>query len=302
MESFFKELDKAYDVVSNSLHLKSDKKPEPMSSYSIGNLSRIEFMQEICKGTITHEELVKVEPSIYVELTGYQYPKYKIPTIESLLLLRKNRLTALNMLTDFIDGGTWYRGHYKDEFLRSYRLPVKQFALRTGHTEVSVRKLFSRASARLREMLGYDYISKIVYGDADTLKEAYSILFFANRDISQLFLRDVVGQVTRSPITEEYDLDELGDELAFLRLFNSTVVSNALKSLDLDKLCFILNTLEGSEPEQFKLKSSIIKEISLSRKAQLSLDAIGCVGLGSVNDCCDKLDTLVKSYRNSSKS
>ena len=177
------------------------------------------------------------------------------------------RRDLLNNLKSYILKGDYSSYSKKNIFLPNVYYGDEILAIKLDTTEASVRKIKSRFSRQLYELIGEDFLNKLKYGSKADLDELEFRLEFANSKTSSTnnFTMEFLSQVKNNALDlgTDYDIDNCKYELALLRWLNINRITDLLSGVDLDKITYIFNVMDGVKGS-YEDRLNIYKTLKMS--------------------------------------
>ena len=181
----------------------------------------------------------------------------------------KLRREALLEIENFINSGVWWTGKKAKEFIDNYKLGEEEYARQLNRPYKSVVVTFSRASAMIRNYIGFDCINKIVTATSE--KEIRDVIIkiktaestdVLERSVPSV-IRDKFSYVKKEPDESvDYTMEDLEKEIEFLRRHSVVTILREQERLDSKKLEYIIGILISKNGYDLDRKVELIKSIN----------------------------------------
>lgn len=178
--------------------------------------------------------------------------------------LSVERMECLVTLDRYIRSGKWWDSKRCDLLLSTFDLPASIAARRLGISEKGVRSNRSHASARLRRMIGDNFVLKVLRGtDAeffdcrDTLNVLLLGVTSKTNLLSPVYDR-VVEAIKGVVVKDAYDIGVDDYEVKLLRVFTETTVDSAISKLDVGYLAYLMNILDSTDIDLLPKKKLLL--------------------------------------------
>lgn len=160
-------------------------------------------------------------------------------------------LTRLKFLADvkkYIKGCTYIDLKHVKEVLYYWTMESADVSVILGISDASVRNIKTKVSKKLYEMFGKDFIRKIVEGTDEEFLECNFIFrnITSSRDSYCYFPREYIEIMRSEGVSDIFSLSECKEEYAFLLKYCNARFREELEKIDKDKLCFLLDVLDGN--------------------------------------------------------
>lgn len=159
------------------------------------------------------------------------------------------RLKTLNLLEDFVYGGSYTKYRNKDLFLSMETYDDKFIARKLNMTVAGVRQTRKRLSEEVYNLLGNDVIERILYGDEHACElVSDNIMLLKTSSNEEFVLSEIKERLVNAYIgdgSSEFNLRDCKNEMTFLSLFTISRFSSLVEKLDSEKLNYIIRLLDG---------------------------------------------------------
>ncbi|MCM1506446.1 MAG: hypothetical protein NC177_04845 [Ruminococcus flavefaciens] len=159
------------------------------------------------------------------------------------------RLTALNEMKTAVISCAWCDTEMTRQMIHYINMRAVDVEKYYDISQHTVRSARSKASRRLYSMFGDNVFDGIITGDKSICHRTITL----SRALTKGYVRienfvpnTVIRSIERKGCCSEnqYQANELREELCFLRYYNQIVMKDQLESLDSDKLIYIYNILK----------------------------------------------------------
>lgn len=158
---------------------------------------------------------------------------------------RDYRLQTLNRVEEFILEYDWGTSKNIRDFIKYFRLSNREVSRLTNQSENNVRLIRKRVSDRIRATLGENRIEKVVNGSREDINRVNYCINILMKGVSSEYctLDFVSRKVSQDRYVNNYLLEELTDELDFLRKYSKQKLISEIEKLSKEKLAYILRVL-----------------------------------------------------------
>lgn len=176
----------------------------------------------------------------------------EIDRAEIVLKDRKD-LTRLKFLSDvkkYIKGCTYTARKHAKEVLYYWTMRSADVAVIVGISDGDVRNIKTEVSKILYGMFGKDFIKKIVEGTDEEFLECNFVfrnIMSSFKDSYCYFPREYVEVMRSEGVSDTFSLSECKEEYNFLLKHCNTHFKEDLEKVNKDKLCFLLDVLDGKK-------------------------------------------------------
>lgn len=189
--------------------------------------------------------------TIYREIKLLKMEIESLPNSE----LRKE---VLNTIIDFIKSSGFYKSRNFNEFVQYMEYPDEKIASLLGIRKDLVRTLKSRSTKAFYEIFPSNIFSIIRDGserELTNLQKVLDILSLSlkSSELLPTLLLDEIGYSDSRPKSAKkkefstYSFSDCSNEIKFLRQHSISQVRQQLRSLDQEKLKFLLRLIDGNE-------------------------------------------------------
>lgn len=152
----------------------------------------------------------------------------------------------VTLLTDVIsyvgEGSFVNSGSYKDFYRVVYDSP-DEAARALSVSDNAYRARLKSMSDKLYALFGDDFFT-IIEGE-DGAQIGAERLRLVNQDVKTQFMPGVISQFSKGMITGSYSMDDLSDEIAFIKLYTTANFEAMSRMLDPSKLAYIARVFTG---------------------------------------------------------
>lgn len=176
-------------------------------------------------------------------------------------------------LEDFILSGCYTNYSKKNILFNNIGLINYDLAKLLNVSEECVRKLKSSLTADIVKILGADIFDLIQKGDVDSLDTAKRRIDACNFSCmaTTLFSYDIIGKIKEASLglgESSYEMSDCMPELNLMRWLSSKRIIELISCVDVDRLNYIINVLDGREGGVDK-KLEIMEFMSMPDKEAL---------------------------------
>lgn len=158
------------------------------------------------------------------------------------------RLKLLSEVKAFAKSCTYTRRKHATDVIYYWTKESKDVAVLTGLKDGDIRGIKTQVSKQLFEIFGRDFFDKICNGsDEDFMDCHFKFKSVTNtKDAYYFFPREYIDIIREDDVSiKEFDVKDCAEEYKFLKSFCMQNFRGKIRTLDKDKLCFLLNILEG---------------------------------------------------------
>ncbi len=182
--------------------------------------------------------------NVFVELVSTE--KYLNGVTDSEI---ERRINILDLVKKFIDSGVYSNYGKKEVFLQNVNYGDDILAIKLDTSEATVRKIKSRFSQKIYEIIGKDFFDKLRTGTSEELDELDFRVGFANAKTSSdtNFTIEFLNKIRENSLGlgESYDILSCKYELSLLRWLNINRITDLLSGVDLDKINYVLDVMDN---------------------------------------------------------
>ena len=198
---------------------------------------------------------MRYKKSFFSELTS---------SLNSLRDTDKKRYEAVKQIYDYVIGGTWSKKSDAKEVTKiRLMFSNKKTAMDAlGLSDGAYRKTKQRLSDKFYKLFGEDVIPALTYGSNEEFLKNYARvkMIISERNANTIFLSDLM-MIADNGTERSYMVEELEDEISFLREHTKTALIDKYHQVDEDKISYILDTINSTDLNDIDVKLELMKKI-----------------------------------------
>lgn len=183
----------------------------------------------------------------------------------------ERRVELLKQINTYIKSGKWEKKlGGSAPVLATLGMKQSQACEVLGLSVNGYKTMVKRASDRIKELIGSDTIWNICHGSEEELRNAQIQFNLGARNLrpKNYIVADAINGISETS-EKEYNLADIEREVAFLKTHTRGYIEDLKNTCDSDKLAFIFEVLNTTNPRYTKLRGELIKQIVMSSKNNL---------------------------------
>lgn len=181
------------------------------------------------------------------------------------------RLELLKQVNAYIKSGKWEKkAGGSAPVLSTLGMKQTEACEVLGLTVNGYKTMVKRASDRIKELIGSDTIRNICHGSEDEIRNAQIQFNLGARNLKpDNYMVECAMEGVAKTSEKEYNLADIEREVAFIRTHTKGYIEDLKNSCDIDKLAFVYEVLNTTNPRYSKLRGELIKQIVMVSKNNL---------------------------------
>lgn len=183
----------------------------------------------------------------------------------------ERRLKLLKQVNAYVKSGKWEKKVGGSiPVIKTLGMKQSEACEVLGLTVNGYKTMVKRASDRIKDLIGKDIIRDICFGDEEEFKNAQIQFNLGSRNLKpeNYIVAEAIEGVPKTS-EKEYNIADIEREIAFLGSHTKGYIEDLKNSCDKDKLSFVFEVLNTTNPRYYKLRGELIKQIVMISKNNL---------------------------------